>query len=249
MKLKNNNETIGISAEVAIARAFNININPDYASRADNNVIDLLSKEKIIEIFKRENIPNPIEHIAEKQNPIDFNLSGNKSLSVKTNKNNIGKASPQNIGQPTDKTYFEYLKANNILPSFDVVEYFKQNNIEDNYENRAILFKKITIKHIDCLINMYWKNIFDCDYLILLFNLENREDPLQNYKVWGKNGKFPNWDKNKFQFTRVDNWKESTTLKYQNISIGEFQVHNNRNCFKFRFNMKGIEELIEKNII
>nr|WP_314115386.1 hypothetical protein [uncultured Leptotrichia sp.] len=248
--MKNNNETIGISAEVAIAKAFDININPEYALRADNNIVNLLSKEKIVEIFNKENIPNPIEHIAEDKNPIDFKLFGNKSLSVKTNKNNIGKASPQNIGQPTDKTYFEYLKSNNIFPSFDITEYFKQNNIEDNYENRGHIFKKITIEHIDCLINMYWKNIFDCDYLILLFNLENGQEPLHNYKVWGKSGKLPNWNKDKFNFTKgLDSWNESTTLKYENISIGEFQVHNNRNCFKFRFNMKGIVKLIDENLI
>lgn len=40
-------------------------------------------------------------------------------------------------------------------------------------------------------------------------------------------------------------WNESNTVKYSNVSIGEFQVHNKRNCFKFRFNMDGINKLIE----
>lgn len=248
--MKNNNETIGISAEVAIAKAFDININPEYALRADNNIVNLLSKEKVVEIFNKENIPNPIEHIAENRNPIDFKLFGNKSLSVKTNKNNIGRAAPPKIGQPTDKTYFKYLKNNNILPEFDIYKFLNQNNMEDNYTNRGDIFKKLSIEHIDILINMYWKNMFECDYLLLLYNLDTFQNPLYNYRVWGKMGKIPNWNKNEFSFTsELDTWKESTTLKYKNISIGNFQVHNNRKSFKFRFNMKGIAKLIDENLI
>ena len=42
------------------------------------------------------------------------------------------------------------------------------------------------------------------------------------------------WEKEKFTFTRqtIEKWNESNTVKYDGISIGEFQVHNNRNCFK-----------------
>jgi hypothetical protein len=51
----------------------------------------------------------------------------------------------------------------------------------------------------------------------------------------------PKWVQSKITFTRsLDAWIESTTLKYNGASIGEFQVHNNRNCFKFRFNLSGL---------
>lgn len=244
-----NNETIGISAEVAIAKAFKIKINYEYNLRAEENIVNLLS-EKIIQIFQNENIPYPIKHIAEDQNPIDFLLDSEKTLSVKTNKNNIGKAAPQNIGQPTSETYFKYIEKNNIIPNFNLQNFLKLKNLEDTYYNRGKIFKELTIEYIDILINMYWKNIFDCDYLILFYNLETFQNPLLNYRVWGKMIQSPFLDKTKFKFTRyLDKWNESTTLKYDNISIGEFQVHKNRNCFKFRFNMKGISELIEKNII
>ena len=245
-----NNETIGISAEVAIAKSFNITVNPEYALRANKNIIDLLDSKKIIQIFQKENIPCPIKHIAESQNPVDFLLSEKKTLSIKTNKNNIGKAAPQIIGQPTSNTYFEYIEKYNIIPNFNLRNFLISRNLEDNYYNRGQVFKELSIKYIDILIDIYWKNIFDCDYLILFFNLDTFQNPLFNYKIWGKIIKSPFSDKKKFQFTRyLDKWNESTTLKYSNISIGEFQVHKNRDCFKFRFNMKGISELIEKNII
>lgn len=249
--MKFNNETIGISAEIAIAETFNISVNCNYSLRANRETVDFLKKnESIKKIFEQEKIPNPIKHIAEEQNPVDFLLDKNKTLSVKTNKNNIGKASPQKIGQPTEETYFKYLEENNIIPNFNIKEELKNKGLEDNYTNRGKIFKYLSINYIHILINIYWRNMFDCDYLLLLYSLEEFKNPLNNYKVWGKMGKNPNWDKNKFTFTRnLENWNESSTLKYNGIRIGEFQVHNKRNCFKFRFDMKGISELIEKNMI
>jgi len=39
-------------------------------------------------------------------------------------------------------------------------------------------------------------------------------------------------------FTKnLDNWNESNTVKVNNKSIGEFQIHKNRDCIKFRFHM------------
>lgn len=54
--------------------------------------------------------------------------------------------------------------------------------------------------------------------------------------------------KNAFSFTRLtlEEWNESNTVKYGGITIGEFQVHQNRNCFKFRFNMQNLLEILLK---
>ena len=81
-----NNESIGISAEVAIAKSFNLDINDEYVYRSEQSIVNLLLKnDNIISVFKKEHIPIPIEHVAEKQNPADFLLEGNKTLSVKSN--------------------------------------------------------------------------------------------------------------------------------------------------------------------
>ena len=101
-----NNETVGISAEVAIANVFDVDINPEYIDRADEDVVELLEFD-LDTIFQKEGIPLPIEHVAEEQNPVDFVLEDGSALSVKTNQKRLGKVAPQIIGQPTSQTYFE----------------------------------------------------------------------------------------------------------------------------------------------
>lgn len=246
-----NNESIGIATEVAIAKTYNVQINPNYELRAEPGISNfLLNGDYIRKIFEKENIPLPVRHIAEGQNPVDFVLENNKTLSVKSNQNQIGKAAPQNIGQPTNQTYFNFIETHNVIPGFKLENYLSEKNLLDTEESRKLVFKMISIEHIDKLINMYWKNIFDCDYLLLIYNLENHASPMSNYRLFGKYGNLPTWDKRLFSFTRqLNNWAESSTLKYNGISIGEFQVHNNRNCLKFRFIMKGIMKLLDSKLI
>lgn len=246
-----NNESIGIAVEVAIAKTFNVDINPAYVLRAEPEILDFLLDGKYIkDIFEIENLPTPISHIAEGQNPVDFILSNNKTLSVKTNQNSIGRAAPQHIGQPTCRSYFNYIETNNIISGFNLHNYLESKNMEDTAQNRAYVFKRLSIENIDILINMYWKNIFECDYLFFIYNLENKSNPLNNYRVFGKYGDLPKWDNGLFSFTQsLETWRESNTLKYDGISIGNFQVHNHRDCFKFRFNMKGIMTLLNSEKI
>ena len=103
-----NNETIGISAEIAIADYFDVEIDQDYRERGDEAVVDMIYP-KVEDIFKKHNIPSPIEHIAEKQNPVDFLLEDGLTLSVKTNQRYPAKVAPQIIGQPTSETFFEIM--------------------------------------------------------------------------------------------------------------------------------------------
>ncbi len=243
-----NNESIGISAEVAIAKSYDIAMNPYYEERAEKEIVDLLLKNNNIKkIFEKESIPNPKKHIAEGQNPVDFILDGGKTLSVKTNQEGLGKVAPQIIGQPTSSKYFSYIEK--YFDDFSLNDTLCKENLMDTYENRAYIFKKFSMNNIGNIIDMYWKNLFDCDFYLHLFNLDNAENPLNNYVVLEKT-QSPKWDSNKFEFTQTLNtWNESNTVKYCKVSIGEFQVHRNRNCFKFRFNMKGIMELISRGII
>ena len=238
-----NNETIGISMEVAIAKSFGILINPDYEKRSEKTIVDLIiQNDSILKILKKEEIPIPIRHIAERQNPIDFILQGEKSLSVKTNQKELGKIAPQKIGQPTSETYFAYLEEH--FCDFSLQETLAKENLEDSYANRAYIFKKISIEHIEKVIEMYWEMLFDCDYYIHFFNIALYANPLDNYLFLQKE-KSPLWRREKFTFTQsLENWNESNTVKYCGISIGEFQVHKNRNCLKFRFNMKGVIKVL-----
>lgn len=257
MTQKFNNEKIGISAEIAIADAFNIVVDNRYRTRGDKEIITLLQRD-ILNIFFEENIPIPSKHVAEDQNPIDFILENGETLSVKTNKRQLGKVAPQIIGQPSDETYFSHMK-NELLddiPEFDNIENeLKKRELEDNYENRSKIFKEISIKYIDIIIQEYWKNLVECDYLLFFYNIVDKNENISKnpeYIIVTKELELPNFKKENFSFTKtLENWNESNTIKYsvsnneKPISIGEFQVHKNRNCFKFRFNLKNILKILE----
>lgn len=115
------------------------------------------------------------------------------------------------------------------------------------------LFKEISINKIDLVMKEYWKNMFECDYLIHFFDIIKKSGCINtnpSFIVLSKFINAPKWKKEKFEFTQtLTSWNESCTVKYCGISIGEFQVHNNRDFFKFRFNMKGILSLLEKKLI
>jgi len=89
-----NNEELGISAEIAIADVFGVKISEDYRKRGSKEIIEKI-KLVVSEAFSKYNIPRPVKHIAEDQNPIDFLLENRLTLSVKTNQSSLGKAVPQ----------------------------------------------------------------------------------------------------------------------------------------------------------
>ena len=108
-------------------------------------------------------------------------------------------------------------------------------------------------RHIDKLIPIYLSHMFDSDYLLRIYENNKKEVLLtgQSYgydivkKEFGKDFK---WEKELFSFSQPDinTWNESNSVSYNGISLGEFQVHNNRNCFKFRFNFDNLLKIIRK---
>lgn len=252
MEQKFNNELIGISAEIAIAETFDVGISDNYRMRGDEKIINLLKKD-IFCIFTKENIPFPSKHVAEGQNSIDFILKNKKTLSVKTNKRGLGKVAPQKIGQPSLKTYFSLMKEEfPDIVEFNIEDQLKIEKLCDTDSNRIKIFKKISINYIDILLSGYWKNLVDCDYLLLFYNIVDKNENVSEsseYIVLRKEQNFPNLNKENISFTKtLNNWNESNTVKYNNngklISIAEFQAHSNRGSFKFRFNIKNILKIL-----
>ena len=244
-----NNETVGISAELAIADTFNVEVSPLYRVRGDEEVAESI-RNIVYNIFEECNIPTPVEHIAENQSPIDFILENDETLSVKTNQKKLGKVAPQIIGQPTSDTYFNFICGKF---GYDVNIESARRGMQDTYENRAFLFKEFSMNHICEMLSEYWQHIFECDHYIHFYNvLDVNGNISYNAKciVLRNLPANPYWDINHISFTQnLCTWNESNVLKYYGISIGEFQAHNNRNCLKFRFNIKGILELLKKGLI
>ena len=238
-----NNETIGISAEIAIADYFGVEIDRVYRDRGDIDVIDMIYPE-VDNIFKKHNIPSPTKHIAEKQNPVDFLLEDDLTLSVKTNQRHPGKVAPQIIGQPTSETFFEIMLSK---MGYSISSELRNYGLSDTYKNRSKIFKHFVFENIEKLLEIYWEHLFECDYLIYFYNILNSAGRLTGnplYKVLLPI-EYPVFDREYITFTKTEiSWNESCTVKYKGKAIGEFQVHNNRNCFKFRFNFKNLFEFI-----
>ena len=226
-------EQVGISAEVAVADLTGVAIADHYRRRGRPELVQHISPA-LVSVVKR--IPKPTRHIAEDQNPIDFMLEGDKTLSVKSNMRDAGKIAPQNIGQPTSSTFWE------LLPHL-VPEGSDPKRL--SYADSAKLFKQVALADTVTLLTEYWKNLFDCDYLIYVYDVLTASNQLSKStaaRLFEKS-KSPQWEKSKISFTQsLTTWNESCTVKYNGVSIGEFQVHNNRNCFKFRFNISGLIE-------
>ena len=239
-KVKLTNETMGMSAEAAICDIFNLEKPESFNARTSITLIEEM-KPYIKSAF--QNIPKPIKHTGSMQGTrgeqskcsYDFLLTDDKTLSLKTNTGNM--VCPPEVGQPGLKTlkyYFDkYLDTVLIYNSDGSIDY-----------NRS--FKLMVYEYIDKLLPIYIDHLFDSDFLLWI----RKTDDSYITKIVKKEdvGKFE-WNKENFSFTKenIADWNESNTLKYDGISIGEFQVHNNRQCYKFRFNFNNLIKILKLN--
>jgi len=230
-----NNETFGITCEYTLCKIYKLTnklenrINSTYIKQLTNTL------NKFKHEFKNKYNLICYKYLGDKNQEIDFLCKNNKlknnniSLSVKSNINNNNLCCPQNIGQCTKKSFVNNIKK---------YHYFKFNKLD---LNTIFKIKKFIINNIYKLFNIYYKNLFKCNYLLWI----KKNNININYQIIKK----PNILKlnpKLFSFTKnIKTWKESNTLKYNNISIGVFQMHNNRNCIKFRFNLKNLLNLFK----
>lgn len=148
------------------------------------------------------------KHIAANQSRYDFCV-GDGYLSAKTTKGN-GKICPQVIGQPTTKKFKSHF---HLTDDIDVKKFI--------YENTTQLLEEYSRYTFDCPI-VYFNKKTDKLVLINLLGII----PWHNYLI-------------EFSHVLRDKiWNESTTLYCDGTAIGEFQVHNHRDCIKFRWNFE-----------
>lgn len=214
-----NNETIGQTAEYAVCKYFDIKPKID-KSRINENICD-----NIINQCKQFDFPIIKESIGYKNNSIDYLCEDGKTLSLKSLKRDDGKICPQVIGQPTLRKWDAYwsLDYNGELNrNYERFEWIKQN--------------------IHKFLNEMLKYTYCCDYLILIRNC-NKSPKIEYLKKIEPTY----FDEQVIQYTQSEyiekyNIKKgkfsefSTTLKMDNISIGEIQFHkSSRKQVKFRF--------------
>uniref|UniRef100_A0A6C0JMH7 Uncharacterized protein n=1 Tax=viral metagenome TaxID=1070528 RepID=A0A6C0JMH7_9ZZZZ len=163
-------------------------------------------------------IPKIIKHTAQKGSRYDYLLEDNSYLSCKSTKK-LGKVCPQVIGQPSKKRFCEYFKI-----------------------NEETTIKQYILENVKFMLNEYMSHTFDGPMLYY-----NKKEKTMLYI------KLINpiiWDNYIIDFSHITKnkvWNESTTIKINNNSIGEFQVHNKRNCIKFRWCLEQMLILFKSN--
>lgn len=228
-EVKINNETLGITAEKTICDIFKLNTEEHIITRSNRTLqskIEPTIKEAFIYLPKAIMHTGSIkgERGGASKCSYDFVLEGNKTLSLKTNYGKM--VCPPEVGQPGDKTFLLYFK--------DILEIDEINND---------IFKKSVLEKVSLMMPIYLEHLLDSDYLLWVYK-EN-----EKFKYSIVNSEIYRgfiWDINDFTFTKdtIEKWNESNTLKYKGISIGEFQAHKGRVCYKFRFNMKNLLNML-----
>lgn len=155
--------------------------------------------------------PHKLKHTAKNGNQYDFCGADNDDikLSAKTTKKD-GKVCPQVIGQPSKKKFCQFF---NIDMSLDLVQI--KTHIESNVQE---------------MLHIYFDLTFDCP--IVYYN--EKKNILQLVKLKD----IIDWNKYVIEFShkkKNKEWGESSTISINNVTIGEFQVHNHRDCIKFRW--------------
>lgn len=219
---KKNNEVYGISAEVFLAEIFDVYLPDEYINRSSDDLVSKFvntSKKTVMEDFKEKGIVIK-EFSGENGGLHDFILEDGKTLSVKTNIGKLGKVAPQKIGQMTSKKFYQHFLPNEEMP------------VDMNIRKKT--FKEYVINNVGDMVYDYYNNLFNSDYLFYMFELD---EDVPSYFVLEKL-KSPTFNKNSLKLTKnITEWNSSNQLKYDNKVLGEFQLHENRDCFKFRFNM------------
>ena len=211
-------EDLGKIFEMAICLSYEIEYDGKYKYRLEEAHI---IKERIYKL--KDVFPYKIKHIAKNGNKYDFVSLENEHihLSAKTTKKD-GKVCPQVIGQPSKKKFCEFFGVD------------LQYNLEQ--------IKQYIQDNVNALLNSYALNTFDCP--VIYYNKH------KNLLLFVKLKENINWTNCDITFSHViknKKWIESSSIIINNNTIGEFQIHNHRDCIKFRWSFEKILNLFKDN--
>lgn len=221
-----NTEQLGVLVEKSMCKIVDIPFNTKRKYEDLPNEIECDITETVGPVLKRMKL----EHVGHLNKNYDFlDKLDNKTVSVKTLMSGGNKICPQSIGQCSLKSLSVKLDKQFTSKSC-FKSYFSENSLE--------------------MINNYLKNCFCCDVTLVY-----KFDKGCVYSIEkGGNGNVE-FDKDlTFSTSKtIENWNESNTvyvdIDTKRFSLGEVQIHNNRDCIKFRFNVETLVHMINCNYI
>ena len=211
-------EDLGKIFEMAICLLYEIEYDGKYKYSLEEAVS---IKDKL---YKLKNVfPFKIKHIAKNGNKYDFvSIDDDKiNLSAKTSKKDA-KVCPQVIGQPSKKKFCEFFGIN-LLYNLEQIKNYIETNVKS-------------------LLEIYALNTFDCP--IVYYNKH------KNMMLFVKLKENINWTNYDISFSHIiknKKWNESSCIVINGITIGEFQIHNHRDCIKFRWSFEKLLNLFNNN--
>ena len=199
-------EDLGKKTEMGICLLYDI----PFEGKYKYSIEDAEKLKKRLEPFK-EHFPYKLKHTAKNGNQYDFTCVSDESikLSAKTTKKD-GKVCPQVIGQPSKKKFCKFFNIDETSTIDQIKEYITKN--------------------IHNMLNIYFQYTFDCP--IIYYNQNT------NALKFIELTKSAIWSDYVIEFSHIKKnkkWNESSTIYINNNTIGEFQVHNHRDCIKFRW--------------
>jgi hypothetical protein len=160
--------------------------------------------------------PQNITHTAEKGARYDFTCKDTEGLYLSAKSTKKGdKVCPQVIGQPSKKKFCQHFGIDNSITIPEIKKYIQTN--------------------IQSMLQKYFEYTYDCP--IIYYNQH------KNLFLFVKKIKDIVWTDYTIDFSHIKKekeWNESTTISIQDVSIGEFQVHNHRDNIKFRWCFENI---------
>ena len=217
---KEPNEQLGKMFEMAICLLYDIPYDGGYkyTSTANKENTEKMKDRitKLLELFPM------CKHSAKCGSPYDYTSIENPELhlSAKTTQKD-GKICPQVIGQPSRKKFCEYFKLNFDQSVEEINEMIKQYIQDTIFE----------------LLKEYFSHTFDCP--MIYYN--KKADVVQFITV----KQMIDWTQVGLSFSHIKKnkpWNESSCICIEKngklITLGEFQVHNHRDCIKFRWCFK-----------
>lgn len=232
------NETFGISFQHAVCKRFGIKNDINFDRISETVVNEIASSNILSEIFQRIG-SNPERFLTGSNEftdkninrcPHNFLLSNRATLSFNTFGFSNKKFAPNVVGQPGNEVinyYFGDIAGYEITRSN-----FKQFCYENVHEIIPILLDYALISDFSCWIY-------------------RQRDGSLGFDVFHR-GDAPEltFSRDDFTFTRsLEDWNESVTVKYNNETIAEFQLHNNRAGFKLRLQRDRTRTLLREYIV
>jgi len=214
-------EDLGKIFEMAVCLLYEI----EYDGKYKYSMVDAEKiKQKIHKL--KEVFPYRLQHVAKNGNKYDFVVISETSssplyLSAKTTKKD-GKVCPQVIGQPSKEKFCKHFE---ITDTYDLEKI--KHHIQEN---------------VNKMLYVYAANTFNCPIIYynqhknkILFIMLKEDIEWSNYDIT-----FSHIIKNKI-------WNESSSIAIDNITIGEFQLHNHRDCIKFRWAFENVLNLFARH--